>query len=118
MTDWCVPPAGIRQLQCILLKVALLLGVEVYENVGYEELVEPSDERSGWRARLSPPDHPAADFQFDVPVGADGKRNTFKCECRAARRASAPSGWSIAGSGSDGGLFVCFTDSVCSERLV
>ncbi|KAF0287391.1 [F-actin]-monooxygenase MICAL3 [Amphibalanus amphitrite] len=70
---------SIRQLQCILLKVALLLGVEVYENVGYEELVEPADERTGWRARLSPPDHPAADFQFDVLVGADGKRNTFKC---------------------------------------
>ncbi|XP_043242534.1 F-actin-monooxygenase Mical-like isoform X2 [Amphibalanus amphitrite] len=70
---------SIRQLQCILLKVALLLGVEVHENVGFEELIEPSDEQTGWRARLSPPDHPAASFQFDVLIGADGKRNTFKC---------------------------------------
>ena len=73
-------PAGIRQLQCILLKVALLLGVEFHENVGFEELIEPGDDETGWRARLSPPDHPAADFQFDVLVGADGKRNTFKCK--------------------------------------
>ncbi|XP_037074492.1 F-actin-monooxygenase MICAL2-like, partial [Pollicipes pollicipes] len=70
---------SIRQLQCILLKVALLLGVELHENVGFEQLVEPSDERTGWRARLSPPDHPAARFQFDVLIGADGKRNTFPC---------------------------------------
>ncbi|ROT72714.1 putative protein-methionine sulfoxide oxidase mical3b isoform X8 [Penaeus vannamei] len=28
---------SIRQLQCILLKVALLLGVEIYENVSFEE---------------------------------------------------------------------------------
>ncbi len=32
---------SIRQLQCILLKAALLLGVEVYENVSFEGLVEP-----------------------------------------------------------------------------
>jgi len=33
--------AGIRTLQCILLKVALLIGVEVYPGVSFESLVEP-----------------------------------------------------------------------------
>ena len=32
---------GIRQLQCVLLKVALILGVEVHEGVGFENLLEP-----------------------------------------------------------------------------
>ncbi|KAK3880510.1 hypothetical protein Pcinc_014999 [Petrolisthes cinctipes] len=71
---------SIRQLQCILLKVALLLGVEVFESVGFEELVEPpldQTEKIGWRARLSPPDHPANQYEFDVLLAADGKRNTL-----------------------------------------
>jgi len=33
----------IRQLQCLLLKVALVLGVEVHENVSFEELLDPSE---------------------------------------------------------------------------
>lgn len=37
---------GIRQLQLILLKVALLLGVEVHENVGFESLLEPPEDQS------------------------------------------------------------------------
>ena len=65
---------SIRQLQCILLKVwfyersqslvivclqvCLLLGVEVFEGVGFEELMEPVDMETGWRARVSPADHP------------------------------------------------------------
>ncbi|CAG5135942.1 unnamed protein product, partial [Candidula unifasciata] len=34
---------SIRQLQCILLKVALLVGVEVHVNVAFDGLVEPSE---------------------------------------------------------------------------
>ena len=37
---------SIRQLQCILLKVALLLGVEVFEGVTFEELLEPPEDQS------------------------------------------------------------------------
>ncbi|XP_014262535.1 F-actin-monooxygenase Mical isoform X1 [Cimex lectularius] len=72
---------SIRQLQCILLKVALILGVEVHEAVGFEKLLPPPDvqgeERVGWRAQTSPPDHPASQYEFDVLIGADGKRNTL-----------------------------------------
>lgn len=32
---------SIRQLQCILLKVALILGVEIHEGVGFEGLLPP-----------------------------------------------------------------------------
>lgn len=32
---------SIRQLQCILFKVALLLGVEIHTEVGFERLIEP-----------------------------------------------------------------------------
>lgn len=38
---------SIRQLQCILLKVALILGVEIHEGVGFEELVPPSEQADG-----------------------------------------------------------------------
>ena len=38
--------SGIRQLQCILLKVALLVGVEVHVNVAFEGLIEPPEEQS------------------------------------------------------------------------
>lgn len=73
---------SIRQLQLILLKVALLLGVEVHENVTFKDLLEPPEDQSlekiGWRALVSPADHPASQYEFDVLIGADGKRNTLK----------------------------------------
>ncbi|XP_063236489.1 F-actin-monooxygenase Mical isoform X2 [Bacillus rossius redtenbacheri] len=73
---------SIRQLQCILMKVALLLGVEIHEGVGFEGLAAPPEDQSsgkiGWRAQVSPPDHPVAQYEFDVLIGADGKRNTLE----------------------------------------
>ncbi|KPP63929.1 protein-methionine sulfoxide oxidase mical1-like, partial [Scleropages formosus] len=68
---------SIRQLQLILLKVVLLLGVEVHIGVEYKGLVEPQSngkEITGWRAQLSPVDHPAGSFQFDVLISAGGGR--------------------------------------------
>ncbi len=32
----------------------------------------------GWRAEIRPADHPVADFDFDVVVGADGRRNSLE----------------------------------------
>ncbi|XP_033629455.1 F-actin-monooxygenase MICAL3-like isoform X3 [Asterias rubens] len=73
---------SIRQLQLILLKVALLFGVEIHTGVTFEELQEPPEdqdqERVGWRAQLNPKDHPLSEFEFDVIIGADGKRNTLQ----------------------------------------
>lgn len=62
---------SIRQLQLILLKVALFLGVEVHTGVAFEGLNEPSGS-AGWRANVSPKSHPVADFQFDVFISAGG----------------------------------------------
>lgn len=68
---------SIRQLQCILLKVALLLGVEIHEGVSFVKTLEPKD-GCGWRAQISPEDHAVSHFEFDVLIGADGKRNTLE----------------------------------------
>ncbi|XP_067449321.1 F-actin-monooxygenase mical1 [Thunnus thynnus] len=64
---------SIRQLQLVLLKVSLLLGVEVYTGVEYQGLIEPTGE-NGWMAKLKPGSHPAATFQFDVFISAGGGR--------------------------------------------
>lgn len=64
---------SIRQLQLILLKVTLLLGVEVHTGVEFRGLQEPSGDK-GWMAKLQPATHPAASFQFDVFISAGGGR--------------------------------------------
>ena len=38
--------SGIRQLQCVLMKVALLVGVEIHVNVSFDGLIEPPDDQS------------------------------------------------------------------------
>ncbi|CAL1685229.1 unnamed protein product [Lasius platythorax] len=73
---------SIRQLQCILLKVALILGVEFHESVSFDSLIQPpdnqEDDKIGWRAKTLPVDHPVSQYEFDVLIGADGKRNTLE----------------------------------------
>ncbi|KAK7913123.1 hypothetical protein WMY93_013334 [Mugilogobius chulae] len=72
---------SIQQLQLILLKVALLVAVEFHINTEFIKLLEPPEDQenkeSGWRAAIRPADHPVANFDFDVIVGADGRRNTL-----------------------------------------
>ncbi|XP_036962755.1 protein-methionine sulfoxide oxidase mical2b isoform X3 [Acanthopagrus latus] len=72
---------SIRQLQLMLLKVSLILGVEVHVNVEFSKLVEPpaeqTDDSPGWRAEVRPSNHPVSDFDFDVVIGADGRKNTL-----------------------------------------
>uniref|UniRef100_A0AAY4DU29 F-actin monooxygenase n=1 Tax=Denticeps clupeoides TaxID=299321 RepID=A0AAY4DU29_9TELE len=72
---------SIRQLQLMLLKMALLLGVEIHVNVEFKGLIEPPEdqenERIGWRAEVHPRTHPVNELEFDVIIGADGRRNTL-----------------------------------------
>jgi hypothetical protein len=68
---------SIRKLQCVLLKAALLVGVQVHFNTQFEEIVEPSDHSSGWRVRLLPENHPLCSKTFDAIIGADGRRNSL-----------------------------------------
>ncbi|XP_075377718.1 F-actin-monooxygenase MICAL1 isoform X2 [Mycteria americana] len=66
---------SIRQLQLILLKVALLLGVEVHINVQFKGLVPPTGKaggQGGWRAVLQPGSSPLSHYEFDVLISAGG----------------------------------------------
>ncbi|KAF7662064.1 hypothetical protein LDENG_00247470 [Lucifuga dentata] len=73
---------SIQQLQLTLLKVALIVAVEFHINVEFVKLLEPPEDHEneglGWRAVVQPADHPMANFEFDVVVGADGRRNTLE----------------------------------------
>jgi hypothetical protein len=64
---------SIRKLQCILLKCALLLGVQVCFNTQFEEIVEPSNLSInavvGWGARCLPENHELNTKTFDVIIG-------------------------------------------------
>uniref|UniRef100_A0A8C6L092 F-actin monooxygenase n=1 Tax=Nothobranchius furzeri TaxID=105023 RepID=A0A8C6L092_NOTFU len=72
---------SIRQLQLMLLKVALLLGIEIHVNVEFKALIEPPEDKEsegiGWRAEVHPRTHPVNELEFDVIIGADGRRNTL-----------------------------------------
>ncbi|KAL2093991.1 hypothetical protein ACEWY4_011303 [Coilia grayii] len=72
---------SIRQLQLMLLKIALIVGVEVHVKVEFVKLLEPPEDQGtdgpGWRAEVRPADHLVNDYEFDVVVGADGRRNTL-----------------------------------------
>ncbi|XP_026520622.1 F-actin-monooxygenase MICAL2 [Notechis scutatus] len=73
---------SIRQLQLILFKVALLLGVEIYVNLEFVKVLEPPEDQEnqkiGWRAEFLPMDHPLSEFEFEVIIGADGRRNSLE----------------------------------------
>ncbi|XP_076970124.1 F-actin-monooxygenase MICAL2 isoform X3 [Tamandua tetradactyla] len=73
---------SIRQLQLILFKVALILGVEIHVNVEFVKVLEPPEDQEnkkiGWRAEYLPADHSLSEFEFDVIIGADGRRNTLE----------------------------------------
>lgn len=113
----------------MLLKMALLLGIEIHVNVEFKGLVEPPEDQDaeskrasgrsrressqrasrrqsclpgpplarsagppahscpitcaaclagiGWRAEVHPRTHPVNELEFDVIIGADGRRNTL-----------------------------------------
>uniref|UniRef100_A0A673GL64 F-actin monooxygenase n=1 Tax=Sinocyclocheilus rhinocerous TaxID=307959 RepID=A0A673GL64_9TELE len=72
---------SIRQLQLMLLKIALIVGVEVHVNMEFAKLLEPPEDQGtdgpGWRVEVRPADHPISDYEFDVIIGADGRRSTL-----------------------------------------
>ncbi|XP_028440841.1 F-actin-monooxygenase MICAL2 isoform X6 [Perca flavescens] len=72
---------SIRQLQLMLMKVSLILGVEIHVNVEFVKLVEPpaeqTDDSPGWRAEIRPSSHPVSNVDYDVVIGADGRKNTL-----------------------------------------
>ncbi|RCN36485.1 hypothetical protein ANCCAN_17639 [Ancylostoma caninum] len=74
---------SIRQLQCILLKVALCFGVQIHDSVSFVQLLFPRKQDghvTGFRACLEPKGHILSDYDIDVLIAADGKRNTVPGE--------------------------------------
>ncbi|XP_063802492.1 F-actin-monooxygenase MICAL2 isoform X8 [Pseudophryne corroboree] len=73
---------SIWQLQLMLFKIALLHGVEIHVNIEFVKLLEPPEDQEnqkiGWRAEYLPQDHPLSEYEFDVIIGADGRRNTLE----------------------------------------
>ncbi|XP_063293586.1 F-actin-monooxygenase MICAL2 [Pelobates fuscus] len=73
---------SIWQLQLMLFKIALLHGIEIHVNVEFAKLLEPPEDQEnqkiGWRAEFLPQDHPLSEYEFDVIIGADGRRNTLE----------------------------------------
>ena len=68
---------SIRRLQCILLKTALVFGVEVFGGVSFEDVIEPETVGEPWKVAVSPVDHPVTSRQVDVLIGAEGKHVTL-----------------------------------------
>ncbi|XP_077018704.1 F-actin-monooxygenase MICAL1 isoform X4 [Tamandua tetradactyla] len=64
---------SIRQLQLLLLKVALLLGVQIHWGVTFTGIQPPPKKGCGWRAQLQPsPPALLANYEFDVLISAAG----------------------------------------------
>ena len=68
----CYHLTGIRVLQCVLLKVCLLLGIKVFDGVAFCQLIQPSGDK-GWMVRTSQ-SCDASQHEYDIMVGADGKK--------------------------------------------
>eukprot|EP00118_Oscarella_pearsei_P029140 m.3756 g.3756 ORF g.3756 m.3756 type:complete len:1059 (+) comp9775_c0_seq1:48-3224(+) len=71
---------NIRTLQLSLLKIALLLGVKVHGGVEFVSHIPPQSANQGWTAEFKSTSEAAsqlAKLEFDVLVGADGRRNTI-----------------------------------------
>ncbi|CAO2627901.1 [F-actin]-monooxygenase MICAL1 [Lemmus lemmus] len=61
------------KLQLLLLKVALLLGVEIHWGITFTGLQPPARKGSGWHAQLQPsPPAQLANYEFDVLISAAG----------------------------------------------
>ena len=79
---------GIRRLQSVLVKVALVLGASVSEGVEFCDVVEPcvdpydpDNSSIGWRVKVNPPNHYLNKVNIDVLIGAEGKRVTVPGTC-------------------------------------
>ena len=59
--------SGIRRLQLILMKIALVLGVKVFVNTSFVEYLEPCN-TTGWRISVKPSNTEIEMTDFDVSL--------------------------------------------------
>ena len=70
---------SIRRIQCILLQISLILGVQFHAPLEYLDLYEPDEDgEHKWRLKLDQEHHPIANLDFDFIVAADGARTKFR----------------------------------------
>ena len=55
---------GIKTLQLILSKVAMLLGIRMVTPCKFVDLIEPDDEGRGWRVKVDPADEFLDTYEF------------------------------------------------------
>ena len=67
---------GIRRLQLVLLKIALLLGVVIVPGTEFVDLQAPAFHGDQWKIRTQPEHNLIKEFPVDVLIGAEGKRVT------------------------------------------
>ena len=85
---------SIRRLQGILLKAALLLGVQVNFGTSFTEIIKPEVTNKqltkiGWRIKTAPINKKLSKKYFDVIVGADGRNRRlpgFELENNSIKR--------------------------------
>jgi hypothetical protein len=65
---------AIRQLQVILLKVALLLGVQIFTGVAYKQSLPG---HVFWTADVEPKIEELTKYEYNVLIGADGEHSTL-----------------------------------------
>jgi len=64
---------GIKTLQLILSKVAMLLGIRMVTPCKFVDLIEPDDEGRGWRVKVDPTNEFLDAYEFRFLVIASGK---------------------------------------------
>ena len=62
---------SIKRLQCILLKAALVMGVEIVPGVEFNDVLEPETEMDSWKLSVKPLDHAINNRGIDVVIGAE-----------------------------------------------
>lgn len=69
---------GIKILQCVLLKICLLLGVKVHYPVTFQDYIEPQSESAGWKIIVSPATDSLSSQTYDAIIAADGKQYSVR----------------------------------------
>lgn len=69
---------GIRTVQSILLKIALVLGVKVHFPVTFIDYIEPQSINDGWHIKLEPNISSLSQRSYDAILCADGKQQSLK----------------------------------------
>lgn len=65
---------GIKVLQCVLLKICLILGVKMHFPVSFLDLIEPQSESDDWKVSVQPTNSPVSSYCYDAIISADGKQ--------------------------------------------